>query len=882
MMAAYTQGFAQEMKLHDPIDYIAYKKPLKTAITELSRQTGVNIAFSNDDIPDTLVSVKAQQMPLELILGQLLEGTKLVCEPVEQSLVIYMESAYRGASFTISGYVTDANSGEQILHADIYLEDFSTGTSSNDYGYYNLPLHRGRHVLVCSYLGYKKQRIPISLHKDLTLDIQLEQDERLLIDEVLITAVKPEVESIGMFRPDQVDLEALDKMVSLGGEDDILRLLYGRAGVLTGADGFGGMHVRGGNLDQNLILLDGVPIYNAEHAIGLYSIFNASVIKSSKLIKGDMPARYGGSTSSVLDIRTRNGDKNRIRGEYNLGLFTMKAGLEGPIVPGKVSYLVNFRRTYADLWIKSFRDYLNEQEDSQGATDYFNFDLNAKIHASLRPNQDLFLSYYRGGDQYNYDLFSQDAIVAGQPSLRESRKDNRAGWNNELLSLQWASNPSSSWHLNAALLYSRFTMSNFVFDWVSETTGGELVNYRFSERLFLSGIRDAGAQLNLEYFARGGNRVRLGFKSVHHRFSPAAYMQDNERYPVVQSASDLPGYDSLMALTDPFEAVAWENRVYVEQEQLIGNHTRMNIGLHLAHFLVEDQTNWRLEPRFLLHTKLAKNTYFSLAATMMSQFMHQIESSGLGFPSQIWLPSYGDIKPQRSWQLSMGLHQTPGTRVAYFLQAFYKNMDHMIMADASEPLDIRQDVAWNDKIPQGLGYSYGIESGFSYKTKQFRGDLNYTLSYAKRKFGELNGGLTFDHRYSRRHMLNLAINLRVASNVEFSMGWTYGTGNPYTFPTQIASFIEDGQVTTKFIYESLNNATLPDYHRLDFEFNVYNHFEWGRQKISLGAYNVYNRKNPFYISFNNRAANIDQLNPQNFKYVYVFPLVPVLNYSIQF
>ena len=882
LLCAIPRSGAQDSIGMLPVDYVAYKKSLKTALTEVSRLTSVNIAFSSSDIPDTLISIKAENLPLGEVLSILLGSSGLSFDVLDESIVIYRQSLYSGLRFTLSGFVTDKQSGERILQADIYLEDLSLGCSTNDYGYYHFSLPRGNQVLICSYLGYEKQRIPVRMLSDQSLDIRLTRDPALLLDEVLITALKPEPLSIAMFRPDEVELDALDRMVSLGGEDDIIRLLYSKAGVLTGADGFGGMHVRGGDADQNQILLDGVPVYKADHAIGLYSIFNPAVIQSSRLIKGDLPARYGGSTSSVLDIRTRNGDKFRTNGEVNLGLFTAKAGLEGPLIPGKVSFLVSARRTYADIWIQTLRDYLNEQENSTGITRYFNFDLNAKIHASLRPGSDLSLSYYRGGDSYLYDFSSSDWLPDPQALLRNTYKDNRSGWNNELLSLQWAGTTSADWHLNAALLYSRFGMTHYLYDWVSETADDDIRNYRFTQQLFRSGIADAGAQVNVERFLSGNRTLRFGGKSIHHSFQPEVVMDDSDAHTGIVVQQEIPDYDSLIQNSMPDLSGAWENRVYVEYERLFGNHTRINYGANLAHFYINEESSLRLEPRFLLHTRLAAQSYLSVSATMMSQFMHQVESQGLGFPAQVWLPSTGLVKPQRSWQVAIGLHQSFGPNATSFFQAYYKNMDHLIMAGAGEIWQIGENAEWDRQMPSGLGYSYGLETGFSFKAASLRGEGNYNLSVSRRKFDELNGDLFFDHRFSRRHMFNLRLNLQLASHVDFALAWTYGTGNPYTFPTQIASFVEDGQVITKFIYEGLNNFTLPDYHRLDFEINVRNHFNWGHQKISLGAYNLYNRKNPFYISFDNRAARIDELNPENFKYVYVFPLIPVLNYSLDF
>jgi len=864
------------------VNYVCYQKDLPRVLEELAMQNQVNLAYSKADIPNKPISINAKNYSLRETLTQILEGTALNFETVDYSVVIFHESVYLNARFSLKGYITDEESGERLLYADVYQEDLSNGTSSNDYGFYILNLRRGQIKLICSYLGYYTKEITVDLKRDKNLDIKLLRKSQQVIDEVLITANRFESKAIDFFKPNNIDLEAIDRMVSLGGEDDLMRLLYSGAGVLTGADGFGGMHVRGGNADQNLILLDGVPVYNAQHAIGLYSIFNNDVIQSSRLMKGDVPARYGGSASSVLDIRTRNGDKNRTRGNFNLGLFTLKAALEGPLVPGKISYLVSGRRTYADLWIKSLREYLNRQQGSTGNTQYYNYDLNGKIHAVINPSNNIFLSFYSGRDRYDYGSFREDPVDGELGLFREENNENLTDWGNQLVALKWTSNPGNKIFMDHSIIYSGFKMDNFVMDWVGERMENQLDHYRFSERLFISSIRDIGFQSNLEYFKSPGQTIRFGLKSTRHLFNPGVLIFDSESFDKVDSFEELPGFTELKSDLEPIKSISWENRIYVENEKEFGSHTRLNLGIQLAHFYADDDMKFFLEPRMLLNTKISERSILSLSGTMMTQYLHLLNNNGLGFPSQVWLPSTIALKPQRSWQISLGLNNYHSGSLQSFIHAYYKSMNKLVMADAGEYLDISQGESWEAKLPVGLGYSYGIEAGLEWSSSVVQAHLNYGLLYSKRKFDELNGGLEFEHRYARRHNVNLNLNYKINKHINFSMNWTYGSGNPYTFPTQIASFIQDGQLTTNFVYESLNNHRLPDYHRLDFEFNFTSNFSWGRQQVTLGAYNMYNRKNPFYITFDNQGNNINDISSTSFNYVYVFPLVPVLNYSIEF
>jgi hypothetical protein len=864
------------------VKFMAYQKPLSTVLIELSKATHVNIAFSSKDIPESLITINSEDLSFREVLEFILSGSNLIYEVVDYTIVIYKINLLKKYNYTISGKVFDLSSGELMLFADVYLRDYSKGTSTNEYGYYNINLPRGKLNLVCSYLGYEKFEQKIELNSDQRLDIYLSREPEILLDEILITADKLPSEPISFFRPEKIKLEELERMISLGGENDIIRLLYAKPGVLTGADGFGGLHIRGGDSDQNQILLDGVPIYNAEHAIGLYSIFNSDVIKTTNLLKSDFPARYGGNLSSVLDIRTRDGNKMDHHGGFDLGLFTVKAGLEGPILKNKASYLVSLRRTYADIWINSLRQYLNDLEGSTGNSAYYNYDINGKLHFNLNDKNDLFLSYFQGQDVYDYDYDFSDLINAETNVSRRERKQNFSKWDNRVMSLKWTSNLSPTVFMKNTLIYSEFDMNNFVLDWVSEQTDDVLDSYRFSERLFVSAIKDIGFQSDFDVLRTAESTFRFGFKSIYHQFNPAVRITDNQNTSPPETVDDLPDFQEMKQSTAPYNKNILENRIYVEHEQKFGQGAKMNIGLNLAHFYLDGEHSFSVEPRLTIQKKLTEQIIFQFSGTVMSQLIHQVDSKGVGFPSQVWLPSNSIIEPQKAWQVSMGLNYAPTDNLVFFIDAFYKDMNNLLIANPGEYLEVSANRNWETDLAQGIGFSYGIETGLAFKSEFSQVYANYSLLFSKRKFEDINGGKIFEDRYSRRHMVNLSWNMEITPSVNFSIAWTYGTGNPYTFPTQIASFVENGTTVTKFIYEELNNFKIPDYHRLDFEFNVYSHFVWGKQKISLGAYNVYNRKNPFYISYDNRSNNINEISNTSFKYVYVFPLIPVLNYSISF
>jgi len=872
-------GAGAQIDLDAPaVDYMAYQKPLVNVLQDIAKQTSTNFAFSKDDVPPKRVTINVKQSSLREILEYILSGTGLVFEELEGTIVIYRWEIYDKARFTVSGYVYDASTGEKILFADVYLSNFKQGVSSNEHGFYSLSLKRGEIHLVCSYLGYEKFEKTFRLNRDIRLDIPLSKNSHIVLDQVVIKDAPISNKYIDFYKPEQVMMEEMERSISLGGEEDILRYLYTNSGVLTGSDGFGGMYVRGGSQDQNQILLDGVPVYNPTHALGLFSVFNSQAIKSARLYKSDFPSRFGGCTSSILDVWTKDGDKLKHHGDFNIGLFTLKAGLEGPIIKNKASYFIHARRTFADLWIGSVRNLLNEREGSSGNTDYYNYDFNAKINVDFNRNNSLFLTAFQSGDHMTND-YSFNQVI--EPKEREEIQDNLMKWKNQLYVLKWTNVRRDKVFLNNSAFLSQYSMDNYNLNWVAEKQDAKLQSYSFNSQLYQTKIRDYGLESQVEFERSSGATLSAGIKLIRHQYVPFVKVTDNENLENAGSIEDIPDYDQLIKNSQKTNLAFYENRAYFESASNLKSHTKIVLGMHGVHYYNLSEHKFWLEPRLFIKSNLGNGYFIQSSLTRMTQFNHLVSNNGLGFPSQIWLPATDKMMPQSSWQLNAGLEKLHG-KFSLGTQFYYKDLDHLQMIAPGVKFELGTDTGWEDQLIYGKGFSYGMESYLSYQSGKFHGNLNYTLSWAKRRFNDLNGGDLFDDRFSRRHNVNGSINHKITDQVDYSVSWTYGSGNLYTFPTQIASFVENGVVNTIFVYEELNNASLPAYHRLDLEFNFRTKFGWGEQKLSLGLYNVYNRKNPFYVSYDYKKGNLDVLNTAHFKYVYIFPIMPVLSYSLTF
>jgi len=508
------------------VTYQANKKPLKEVLLDLSEKSEVSIAFQDEIIPvDSLVSITIRRKQLGLALDELLEDTNVKYKNIGSSIVlvndIYKQT--KGDKKTISGVLTDIESGETLVFANVFLFDKSAGVTTNEYGFYSFTLPKGLQRIYYSYAGYQQEIREIELIEDQVMNVQL-KPYNILLNEVVISDKRKSNQEEVPQSQDVLPVDKINSMLPLGGDADVVRLSQMMPGVNSGADGFGGLSVRGGSVDQNQILLDGVPIYNTNHALGLFSVFNSQIIKSATLIKGSFPARYGGMLSSVLDIRTRDGNKNRLRGDLGVGLLAMKGSLEGPI-GDKGSFLVAARRTFADIWIGSITSALNESNQKRGSTNYYFYDLNAKLNFELNDKSQLFINFYNGKDVFGNEVTSNSSLDGIR---REELDVVDWNWGNTLLSLRWNNQLSKKSFLNTTLYSTRYNYRSFDHDRFSEfiePPDNIAVNYRAG--LYSSAIHDLGLRFDFDYIPSEKHTIRMGGSLINHAFSPGLLIVSN-------------------------------------------------------------------------------------------------------------------------------------------------------------------------------------------------------------------------------------------------------------------------------------------------------------------------------------------------------------------
>ena len=776
---------------------------------------------------------------------------------------------------TISGYLIDENSGEKLVYGNVALSDYTKGTISNEYGFYSFTLPKDSLAIEFSYLGYESVFISDLFLRDTVINIMLSSE--VLLNEVLITDTRLNVNELENYEISSVDVLPFDKitsLVSLGGEPDVIRLAHMMPGVNTGADGFGGMNVRGGTIDQNLILFDGVPIYNANHGLGIFSIFNTSTIKSAKLYKGAFPARFEGRLSSVLDIRTREGNKKKLSGDISLGLLTAKATIEGPLGNnGENSFILSARRTFLDPWINATADFLNESNTRKGKISYRFYDLNGKIDVAINKKNRLFVSYYKGNDSFENEAsvaLTEDGITFTEANLDDW------DWGNDVAVLRLNTEVSNKIFLNTSLYYTNYKFDSFGKDRFKEIQNNEIILDSYLGGIYNSNITDIGLRFDLDYIPRPEHYLKLGIAAIHHKFSPNLVF--------VSTVDDFVGKNEVLTKENlEAEGVGpqldgTEIQLYVEDEIKLSSRTKINIGFHNSVILTESKTFIFPQPRVSFLTNF--NGYFLKGSvSFMSQYLQLLTNSGLGVPADLWLPSTDKLSPQKGWITTAGFGKKISTG-SIMGELFYKSMSDIIAFNEGGIFNITENSDWEEFIPKGKGNAYGAEFSYNKDVGKTTWFANYTLSWSNRQFETINNGVSFAARYDRRHAFKVSLIHRISKYSEFTFNWTYASGNRVTVPKRFAEVpLPDGRVDLRLIYEEKNNFQLPDYHRLDIGINLYSTKKWGRQKFSLGVFNAYNRKNPYFVDI---TRDETQIRTYTFKQFNILPILPSLSYSVSF
>lgn len=766
-------------------------------------------------------------------------------------------------NYTINGYIKDKTTGEALIGANIYNTKEQNGAATNTYGFFSYTTKRDSVELIVSYIGYSLERISFFLDKNTELNIELTPGG--VLDEIVVTAEEERIEEVTQMSRVTIPIQQIKSMPRLLGEVDVLKALQMVPGVQSGAEGTSGIYVRGGGPDQNLILLDGVPVYNASHLFGFVSVFNADAINNVDLVKGGFPARYGGRLSSVIDIALKEGNTEKIKGEGSVGIISSKLTVDGPI-SDKTTFLVSGRRTYIDILTRPLIKLESGGDDVGG---YYFYDLNTKINHRFSKKDRVYLSGYFGKDKAYAESKSSNTF-SGNTSTYED--DFGLEWGNFTTALRWNHIYTPRLFGNVTLTYSRYLFDISERSYSKERFGGTTFEDESSIRYF-SGINDLAGKVDFEFIPSPDHHIRFGTSFIRHKFNPGVLAFKSN----VESDTTLGEQRTNSA----------EFFVYAEDDIQLLDNLSLNIGTHFSGFAVDGEVYTSLEPRVAFNYTLPSKLAIKGSYTKMTQYIHLLTNSGIGLPTDLWVPSTKKVKPQIAHQFAIGLAKNFDV-VEVTLEGYYKKMTNLIeYKEGATYLSIEDN--WQDKVVAGKGESYGTELFFQKKYGRWNGWLGYTLSWNYRQADEVNFGKRYPYKYDRRHDTNLILVYTPKKGVEYSMGWVYGTGNAISLPVSTYpgsnpnNEFQNGSVN---YYEGRNGFRMRAYHRLDISGSWTKPKRWGERTWTIGVYNLYSRRNPFFVDIQTEFIydQRTQTSSEEKKLVQysLFPLIPSITYSFKF
>lgn len=762
-------------------------------------------------------------------------------------------------TYTISGYVTDSLSGEKLISANIYNTKNSQGSISNNYGFYSLTLPAGKVNIVCSYVGYKATVLNFDLTENKQINIKLLPSSTL--DEVVLVSSKnTSIEKRTQMSQIEVKVSEIERIPTLLGEVDLIKALQLLPGVQGGTEGLNGMYVRGGSPDQNLVILDGVPVYNVSHLFGFLSVFNTDAIKNVTLTKGGFPARYGGRLSSVLEINMKDGNDSEYHGEGSIGLLSSRLTLEGPIIKNKSSFLISGRRNYIDLIAKPIIK--SASKDSGGDIDFkaYFYDLNMKVNYKFNDKNTLYLSTYMGSDNFGTD------IKEGSIENKDNYYRTKGGikWGNLISALRW------NWQLNEKLFANTtLTYSDFKFNFTNineDYNNGELEAF---DARYRSGIQDVGFKIDLDYIPNPMHTIRFGLGNTYHTYNPGAI--------TVKGTSD-EDIDEFFKTQQ--KRYSHEIDAYIEDDLNLGAF-KANVGLHYSGFYVEDTYYQSLQPRLGLRYLLKDNLSLKASYAKMSQNINLLTNESIGLPTDLWVPSTKKIVPQKSWQAALGVAATLNKTWETSAELYYKEMKNIISYKEGASF-LNESDNWESKITQGQGTAYGAEFLVEKKRGKTTGWLGYTLAWNNRQFDDINFGREYPFKFDRRHDVELVVSHKLKDNIILNGTWVYGTGNAITLAEATYVTNPSGYEETIEVMSDKNAYRMPAYHRLDLGIEFIKKKRWGERSWNISVYNAYNNRNPFFIYLGEQYDNKTNTSSKSFKQVSLIPLIPAISYKFKF
>lgn len=767
-------------------------------------------------------------------------------------IILVSQAIMAQTKHTLSGYVRDKASGETLIGANVFnVSNPGQGTTTNTYGFYSLTLDAGIYNIGVSYLGFENQIIEVNLENNLSKNIEM--SEGVIMEEVVISAEKEErrknVEGTQMGTV-ELPVENIKKLPAIFGEVDILKAIQLLPGVLSSGEGNAGFYVRGGGPDQNLVLLDEAVVYNSGHMLGFFSVFNADALKNTTLIKGGMPANFGGRLSSVLDIQMKEGNDKNYMVEGGIGVISSRLTVQGPVVKNKSSFIISGRRTYIlDLIQPALKGGNFE------GTNYYFYDLNTKWNYTFSDKNRLYFSGY----------FGNDVLKFRQPN-RDFKFDLPYG--NKTGTLRWNHLFHERMFMNVSLIYN---------DYKFQFSGGQ---DDFVFKLF-SGVRDWNFKIDFENYPNTNHTIKYGVNYIYHKLTPntASATTGDTQF----NTTFLPKY-------------ANEAAVYILDDMKLGQKWALNTGLRISAFqqvgpytskldgqefgnFEPVKTYTGFEPRFSINYKATNDFSIKSGVAWTNQYLHLVSNSSSTLPADVWVPSTEIVKPQTGVQYALGFFKNfSNDTYETSIEVYYKDLKNQIDYADDYVNDINQEV--EDAFVFGKGRAYGAEFFLKKAKGKFNGWIGYTLSRSERSFDKIEGGRWYPAVYDRPHDLSVVVNYKPFKKWDFGAVFIYGSGKLFT-PVRGFFFVEQN---INLFYGPRNSSRLDAYHRLDLS-ATYTPRPDSKRKYqgswTFSIYNTYNRKNPFFVNFDTNTDFQTGTTTIEGSKITIFPIIPSITYNFK-
>lgn len=845
------------------------KQPLHEVCRHLEKEYGILFAYSRDIVKMSQpVDIDVKNVPLKRVMEMLFEENGVEYKKIGEQIVLTVKKKEQR---TINGYIEDGRTGERLIGATIYSPVLQVGTVTNQYGFYSITTKKDTLTLIVTYLGYDP--LVLRLEDKMSRQIKVQLTPSNMLKQVEVSESTPKLQDQTQMSRVSLPMVSVKAMPKLLGEADVMRAMMSMPGVSGGREGASGLNVRGGSPDQNLVLLDGTPVYNPSHAFGIFSVFNPDMVKNVELYKGAFPARYGGRLSSVADISLKDGDMRKYHGEVSLGILSAKFMVEGPIWKNKTSFVVTGRRSLFDMYLSDLADQELELGEKGEFFAYF-YDVNAKINHIFSPRDRLFISAYGGQDNMkvlkDIDKFDADGVKSFNEYLNF-----RLGWGNQIYSIRWN-------HIFNPRLFSNVTTSFSQFFFLTDYRY-RYESYKVPDRdnlfgKYYSRSQNGSLKMDFDYRPHPDHAVRFGLHSTYHIFEPGItqFADDGE---------DRPKTDTVYNKQKPG---GLELSLYGEDDWRIRDSLHLNLGVHISAFMIFPKTYVSVQPRLGFRYMLPRNWAVKLSYTNMVQYIHLLTNNNTYLPTDLWVPVTEKVKPMTSNQVAIGLAKTSkDQQYEVSLEGYYKSLNNVI--EYEEQVSNFQSASknWDEKVIRGSGSSYGMELLVQKKTGRTQGSVAYTLSRSNRSFPTINNGRVFPYKYDRLHDVEFTIMHKFKKNWELAANWEFSSGVPLTMPS--ASY-EPGTGASPYdpvvdpgngqvdLVKDRNTLRMAEQHRLDVSVS----YNWQRKlfayMINLSVYNAYNQMNPFYYYY----AHNEGTGKRELTQLTLIPVLPSLTFSMRF